>query len=687
MLGNEKEPVHTKRSNVIHSVKFTPEIIVFLLSLVIGAFIRIYLAFTAPINMDENFYAMDAKLLSDGLTPFKDFPTRSPLMIMLGAGVLTAGGDFFTLRLMAVFFSVATGILVFLTARIMGGDRVASLAASLFLLSPYSIRYGYVYFTQPIEAFFVGLSFFLIIRWVKNHDSIQKNSSGVEANHIPKNDPSAVTSPSRSIWNSISPHRELIVSGIVLGLAAFIRRNALAFFPAGLLILAYYQITLRHRTERSWHRTVFHNPYPLVAFSFGFLIVFIPGILAFMTISGLSYTTYFFYSDYLQAHSSIVGNIEFILLYYDSRGYYFISLGMLFLTTLLLKVPHTIAEHFDLSAATRAKIDTSIKGILILGWFLASFALLGNNYDQHGNAWYNGLAFFFFFLLLSILTFDMIDPISNIIHRMEPIFFYLLALISGLIFILFDFENNFLVFAAIILHNIIASILLFKEQIHTKIRFIKRSETGFPSPVVSVGLFFISILMFYVLFRIILPYFYDLLFPLCILSAFLIFEVIGIESNKNHSLILASKCLFLSTLLLSVPIAIAEYHYRDVKANETDIDDFEATVEFLNGVTENGEIIFTAKAVIVLQADLENIFNIVRSYPYKANDTELIEDLEYPTIPELIDGLEEHMVRFIVVDWVMQTYYLDLYPELDEYVQENFISVRTHGSISIFQRI
>jgi hypothetical protein len=705
MSGNDREQ-NTSTSKVPVVYRFlSPEFIPLYIGLCIGTIARIYLAFTAPINMDENFYAFDAHLLSNGLTPFTDFPTRSPLMILLGAAIYKLGGDFFVLRMVAVLFSIATGILIYFTGRIMGGNRIGTIAALLFLLSPYSIRYGYVFFTQPVEAFFVGLSFYLIVRWVRDHDMAtgnggiqngcqnEKTVQGVE-NGSPE------TPESFSIFHALYPHRELLLSGIILGMAVFIRRNAMAFFPAGLLILAYYQITLRNKDIHSWHRSVLRNPIPLIAFSIGFLSILIPGILIFMKISGLSFTTYFFFSDYLQAHTSTVGNIEFILLYYDTRGFYFISLGMLFLTMLLLKLPILLSEHFGWTSLTRDRIYLAVKGFLLLGWILASVAMLGSNYNdgQEGDIFTEfGLGFVIlcapslYFGSLLLRRRKLSKPFgiagvqeNGILEQYTQLYQWITVLSAVLVM---SREGYFFPFGAIIILNLLCILAFFLfGKVHRNYRFNQRSSTDFPSPLAATGIFFIGILLFYILFRILLPYFYDVLFPLCILSAFLLNAIGNNISAHRKDILEIAKVLFFTTLVLSSIVSVMEFQYRDSKANETEIDDFRAAVDFLEDVTVEGEIIFTAKASIAYQADVENLHNIVRPAPYLDNDTDLLERLEYPTIGEIITGLDDFGVRFIVVDFVMQTYFLDAYPELGTYVSEQYSRVKICGDIYILGR-
>ena len=706
------------------------ESMVFLVSLIAGFIIRLYLAFTAPINMDENFYAFDGHLLENGLTPFQDFPTRSPLMIIISAAILRMGGDFYALRTAAVICSIATGILVFHAGRIMGGQRIGSLAAALYFLSPYSIRYGYVFFTQPFEAFCVGLSFTLLVRWVSavhgtvretmgergerggnrvmgniNQDkrtTIGGNMGGREKNRgggdINQDKRTTIEGNMegrrkkrgggdfRGMFRSLRENRSLIISGLILGCSVFIRRNALAFFPAGFLILCYYQyISMREDGHRSRVRD---KPtfIPQMAFSLGFFLVLIPGVILFMTVSGLSYTTYFFYSDYIQTHTSVVWNISFSLLYFDTRGYHFISSALLFITVVLLKLPDHLSSGFHGWGGRAAHMKKVLHVLLLLGWALVLFCLLGNNYANANGGLFYGIGLLLIFLLAVGSSVLPVYLMPRQARAPFPIPVYIFATFASCLLILASREEFFFAFDAVILLNVGSIALFMEKEGHLTIRMEKRSQTGFPSPLVALSIFLFCILLFYLMFRVILPYFYDLLFPISIITAFIVIGIADSMRIDTDDLLRAGKAVFICTLLLSFPISMAEYHYGDIKLNETDIGEFEECVTYLRDHAEPKEEIFTAKALIPLQAGLENIFNIVRPAPYLAHDTDLLERMDYPSVHEIVEYLHQRSIRFIVVDWVMRHYFLNIYPELDGYVDANYHQVGEFGSIRLLMR-
>lgn len=638
--------------------------ILFLLSLVSGAMIRIYLAYHAPADIDENYYSFDGHLLEEGHTPFQDFPSRSPLFILLSAAILRLGGDFFTLRLMTVLFSLCTGILIFYTGKLLSGVRTGAIASLLFFLSPYSIRYGYTFITQPFEAFGLGLSFYLLLRWTKmSNNQLNRDGNGV-----------------------LRQNSCLILSGITLGLSVFVRRNALAFFPAGLLIL-YYCLAHRNRDGKAFaNRGLYY-----FLFSIGFLSMIIPGILLFVHITDLSFTTYFFYSDYIHTHNSILGNLNFSFTAFDTRGYYLLSSAMVFITLTLWKVSGYALENLGIKGDLKRGIERSAIFFITIGWALAAFSLLGNNYlDAMDNA-VDGIFYGIVLLccMIGAYRFEIAEFADK--KREKPMAIQHLPIITatifGILIVALSGRDFYWTFNAIILLNLLAVVVLFKSGLGTAIRFRKASHNDFASPWIVLGIFFFSVLIFYLLFRVMLPYYYDLLFPLCLLTAMLLESVVRHRPTWDwKGLARAGKALFIATLILSVPVSIAKYSYLDIQGNQTDISDLEDCANYLKANADPHEEILTAKPLIALQADLEIVFNIVRAGVYKKNDTELLDRLNYPLVEEIQEYLGEKGIRFVIMEWGLRAYFLDVYPEFEDYIVSHYQPVESFGSIEVWVR-
>ncbi len=662
--------------------------------------------------MDENFYSYDGYLYESGLIPFRDFPSRSPLMILLAAGVLRIGGDFITLRLLVVLVAVSTGFLIYHTAKLLSGERTGAIASAIFFLSPYSIRYGYTFMTQPFEAFGLGLAFYFIIRWLHDQKSsiekmgVEKSGSrgwSSKDSHDSEGSKTDCTLSGTSVkdplahqrnsfLNALKQHRYLFLSGIIISLSVFIRRSALILFPVGILIiLSSYLMTregylikehfIKQYSKNAQWRT------PFMVFTTGFTMILIPGMVIFAFITGLSYTAYFFYSDYFDAHTSLIGNLSFSFTAYDTRGYFFVSSALVFITLILWKGSRYILLRIGFREREMRYAEVVIKLMLLMGWYLAAYTLLGNNYTDAGNGWITGSIMLM--ILTSAFLAEVFLPIDSAIRsnaRRLPVPM-LLAIIAGSCLIYTARGEFYLVLNAIILFNIVAIALLFLTGFHNQISFRKNNGNGYYSPILVTGIFFSCMLAFYIMFRIIIPYYYDILFPLCIITAILLEAIAKYEPSIDwKNLVGATKTLFIATLILSVPVTIAHYTYQDVKMNRTEIDDINDCVEYLKDHAEPQEEIFTAKAVIALQADLRIIFNIVRPAPYLEKNDDILDRFDYPDVSVIITYLETYETRFVIMEWVMETYFLETYPEMDDYIESHYHPAEEFDSIEVWIR-
>jgi len=702
--------------------------LVFITSLLTGALIRIYCALTQPIYIDENFYSYDGHLLEQGHTPFQDYPTRSPLIILLSAGILRLGGDIITLRLTAVLFSVATGVLIFRTGQLLSNKRIGALASAIFFLSPYSIRYGYIFFTNPFSLFFVGLSFYLLMKGMIG--IFEAPDKRLEGNNSVG--PSEVKG-SHPVWR----YRAFILSGVILGLAVFIRRNSLSFYPAVFLILVIYTSmsnrSLIRSTELRWS---------LLTYTIGFLIIFIPGVLFILHLTGTSFTTYFFYSDFIENKRSIIYNMIRSFTLFKTRGYYFIATVLIFFSLVIMKGSEFFAKIAVISSSVSEKLRIITAILLIIGWMLAGYTLLGSNYNDSNGGWIPGVL-----ILLTGLSAVIIEIchlnyrqandqggsgklIGSEVHQKignedgtsvpdsetgsmginslyDHIPLILWAAVS-LILIILAGEQCYLASDAIILLSLLSILLLFIMGLPHWIDFSDR-RIGHPSLWLAAGVYTLSVVGFYILFRVKKPYYYDILLPLSLITALLFDRILLLEYSRLKDtrfsrwwdrsqtgkirtiplqhLVGIAQSLFVLTLLLTIPISISEYRFRDDKGSDTDLRDMMDTAEYLDERTDPDEEIFTAKAVIALQADVDVIFNIVRPTAYRYNRSEALEQYGYPTIEEITEYLDSEEIRFIIVDWVFKTYFLEVYPEFNEYIISYYSEVEQFGEIEVWERI
>lgn len=174
--------------------------------LVIGTSLRIWMALYERVNLDEGVYLNDAKLILEGLTPFKDFITREPLHFYTLAGFLKVFGlSVFAGRLMMVVAAPILMLLAYWVGTYFYGRKVGLLAAIIYGLAPYIVYQGSVVAAMEVyESGLVLLSLFFLVR--------AANEGGT---------------------------RWLLLSGLTLGLAILFKRGAAVFLPIELVGLIF----------------------------------------------------------------------------------------------------------------------------------------------------------------------------------------------------------------------------------------------------------------------------------------------------------------------------------------------------------------------------------------------------------------------------------------------------------------
>jgi 4-amino-4-deoxy-L-arabinose transferase-like glycosyltransferase len=168
-----------------------------ILLIIFGGVFRAVSAIWGNTNLDEGIHIYDAKLIIDGLIPFKDYFTREPYYIYLLSGfVKLFGANLFASRLLSVIASTLTIPIVYFLGRNIFSKKIGLISATLFSLSPfviYNTSLGNLYGVYPFVLGAVFLAFHYLLE-----NSKTKN---------------------------------LIITGVLLGMAAHFYRLTIFYFP------------------------------------------------------------------------------------------------------------------------------------------------------------------------------------------------------------------------------------------------------------------------------------------------------------------------------------------------------------------------------------------------------------------------------------------------------------------------
>jgi len=165
--------------------------------IILGFILRFLGAIWGNINLDEGIHLYDAKLITEGFVPFRDYFTREPYYIyLLSFFVKIFGTDLLVSRLLSVIASTLTIPIIYLLGKNIFSQKIGFIATIIFSLSPfviYNTYLGNLYGVYPFVLSLVFLSFFYLLK-----DTNKKN---------------------------------VLVSGFLLGLAVHFYRLTIFYFP------------------------------------------------------------------------------------------------------------------------------------------------------------------------------------------------------------------------------------------------------------------------------------------------------------------------------------------------------------------------------------------------------------------------------------------------------------------------
>ena len=150
-----------------------------LLIIIFGFIFRFLGAIWGNINLDEGIHLYDAKLITEGFTPFLDYFTREPYYIYsLSLLVKIFGSNLLTSRLFSVVASTLTIFIVYLLGKNIFSKKIGFIAAILFSLSPFIIYETYLGNLYGVYPLIMGLVFLSFSNLFKNPNNKTTIASG-----------------------------------------------------------------------------------------------------------------------------------------------------------------------------------------------------------------------------------------------------------------------------------------------------------------------------------------------------------------------------------------------------------------------------------------------------------------------------------------------------------------------------
>src|SRR5437899_1654386 len=151
-------------------VKISRREVVALVAIASIAFgLRLLLAVTQGVNLDEGNYIVDASNISSGLIPFRDYLSREPIVPYLTALLFRlTGPGLVNARMVNVIGGAIASLLVAAVARRLAGSLAALFSGLSYAVWPYAVSWGSIVKLEPIASTLSVGAILLVMEGISN---------------------------------------------------------------------------------------------------------------------------------------------------------------------------------------------------------------------------------------------------------------------------------------------------------------------------------------------------------------------------------------------------------------------------------------------------------------------------------------------------------------------------------------
>ena len=666
------------------SIQFVKKEYVVISLLILNFVIKIILALVLTVHGDEGMYLYDASLIGKGLTPHLDYHSRSPVYLyLLSVFFALFGKSVFVGRLCSIIASTITGIFVYKIGELMYDKKVGLISLILFSFSPFTLMWSVMIVTEVIQLMLVTISFYFILNVLKTNKS--------------------------STW--------FFLGGFLVGLSIFIRRtSAIVFFIEIALVFLYYKL---HPSDDSAN-VIKKSAIPSLLLMLGAITAILP---IFLLIAIGKDPNYAFSSFLSSAGWGSLGKGDKFAVFQNivEHAYYVLILIFVYIVLSLKGV----FDHFTNKSMVS---ETSIFVFFALGLFslmvLHDFLLLMALY-------------LFAFLLISWKQLSPVIPKSVKAHLEQSmtknplqtvVFIGLIILaiigifrsrvtpadVQSLLFVFISFFVLFLIYfrtrigrsnkeRVLLLPGSVFFIIYYLNSgfkdiglvivISTTILLlfyflVEESEIFSHYPLfsnISILLWFSGIFVFYFYYSMSQEiFYYEMSSASCIMGGVVLKELHKFKEKRKT----LTRLFF---IFIVISLVTSSFYYVEEEQNTTIKKPWTIyeVSEYIKGHTNKNEEIFTANMAIAIEADRPIVMNLSHPAIYCKDYVQGFPDfdvIDYPSLEEIINYLDEHKVRIIVNDPLTNYYYFKYNRNLREYVEKNYIEVKEINHVKILER-
>ena len=284
--------------------------------------------------------------------------------------------------------------------------------------------------------------------------------------------------------------------------------------------------------------------------------------------------------------------------------------------------------------------------------------------------------------ILTLLIELLPKPIRRILERpLIPFILSNLAVLTLVGYLLWT-EDNILLAQEKFLLNIIyigsVGIILYL------VKFMGRFRMEWGDLMIIV--WFATVFLFYSNYGQFLDfYYYEIMVPLSVGAGVAVVRFHGIVPEPGRK----AFHILISLLLVSVLVSNSFNLGMNERSAMTDLptpENIRQVSNYLETLTEPGDIIFTASLAVVVSADLRVPMDVSHPFYYHSPELYISKDLlRYPSLNELKDYLLENRIKYAVVDYGTELDYFLNNSEFREFFFSNYLKIKEIGVMSIYQ--
>jgi 4-amino-4-deoxy-L-arabinose transferase-like glycosyltransferase len=663
-----------------------------IVTLIVSFLIRLYLATKIIAATDEGVHLYESSLILKGLTPYKDFTyTRQPVAkYILAFFFMIFGQNLFTARLLNTVACSIIGVFIYLIGTRLFDRRIGLISSVIFLLSPFTIFWGTIFQGgMVISMLFSTVAIFFLILGLEKQKFwfFALNGAFLGLAFLSRKSAAVLALGEVALLLFLFIEQKEAVkkaSNLFLYIGLIALSSLVVYFAVMLNFLSPSEcienlisytgmdsalsastvtpIDDQDTSETYWKVRYLKNVYKMASGIKYYGFYFFAGAAMFSVIFVRRYVR----GGLLLPFRIIVGSAGLLALVlflpdYSTYATFVLALALLF----LFFIPEGL-----LKKVFKRKLEKNILIITLLLSFV--FAI---QYWFPPDDLVIGMSLV---ILISVGIIIALRYKSAIAKKVSPQFALLyeryIILFAIVLGVVVSLKYVSFLWAMPIAGLGILAIFIFKEGITINTR---QNFTG-----ELIVITFFALVIFYLVYH---QWFFYYLMEFTVIASLMLGAIIMMVVMCNQGRRRYFTYGFVILILISGFISVMNYYEQDWDDSYTP-DTVKEVGAYLREHTSPDEEIFCPQRIFLVEADRRMVLDL-SPFPYNQQFTDAeLKEIGYPTIPELINIIDENETRYFVGPTFLNSSFL-VYKDFDLYFKSNYQLEKTFGPIEIYRRI